>query len=229
MNISAETSLGDLVTTHPTATRVLMRHGLDFCCGGQTPLARACAEAGLAIDDVVAELSADLAGCEERNWGEAPVADLIQHLLDVYHAPIPEEVEQIQGMANRVLKVHGAKDPERLEALAHTFAQLAAELSPHLVKEEQILFPWILGGHMPPPTQPIVVMRYEHDDVGVMLGRLHTLTDGYTPPEGACGTWRALYARLEVFDRELRMHIHLENNVLFPRALNDRQGGSEMA
>ena len=226
MNIGADISLGELVTTHPTATRVLMRHGLDFCCGGQAPLARACADAGLDIDVVVAELSVDLAGCEERNWAEASVAELIQHLLDVYHAPVPEEVEQIQGLANRVLEVHGAKDPERLEALAHTFAELAMELSAHMVKEEQILFPCVLGGHMPLPRQPIAVMQHEHDNAGRMLKKLHMLTDGYNPPEGACGTWRALYARLEAFDRELRLHIHLENNVLFPRALG---GGSEMA
>jgi regulator of cell morphogenesis and NO signaling len=213
------TSLSTLVTETPSATRVLLRHGLDFCCGGKQTLAEACSRAGLSLEGVLSELAALAPDHGERRWDVAPIPELIQHILDVYHAPLEEDLTQLKAMADKVLRVHGDKDPERLTQLRATVYGLADELLPHMMKEEQVLFPWILSGRQPRPEAPISVMKHEHVVAGELLERAKQLTDTFTPPAEACHTWRNLYARLEEFDSELRQHIHLENNVLFPRVL----------
>jgi regulator of cell morphogenesis and NO signaling len=122
-------------------------------------------------------------------------------------------------MARKVYQVHGEKDPERLQRMVSTVVALRADLEPHMRKEEQILFPMILGGQGASTGGPVSVMRQEHDDVGRMLITLRSVTDDYTPPEGACNTWRALWHALADLERSLHEHIHLENNILFPAAL----------
>ncbi len=219
MSVDATVSLATLVTTKPRTTRVLLRHGLDFCCGGQQTLARACERAGLSVQEISAELEALSSQPDDVRWDEQPLPRLIQHILDTYHAPLEEDLAQLGAMADKVLRVHGAKDPERLAALAESVHALAAELLPHAAKEELVLFPWIIQQRQPRPTGPISVMRNEHEVAGALLERVKELTDGFTPPAEACNTWRNLFARLADFDAELREHIHLENNILFPRAL----------
>jgi len=219
MFVDPATPLARLVTERPSATRVLLRHGLDFCCGGGQSLAAACDRAGLDVSSVRAELEALERVGDERRWDEAPLPELIQHILDTYHSPLREDLTQLELMSQKVLRVHGAKDPERLEQLALTVRAMADELLPHAHKEEAVLFPWIIEHKWPRPEAPISVMRSEHEVVGELLERAKLLTNQFEPPEGACNTWRNLYARLRDFDAELREHIHLENNILFPRAL----------
>ncbi len=219
MIVNTNSVLAQLVTEYPASSRVLLRHGLDFCCGGQQTLVAACEGAKLGVDDVIAEMNELTVDDAAVRWDTAPIPDLIDHILETYHAPLPEEFAQLQSMTDKVLRVHGEKDPERLGGLAKAVRFLADDLSVHMKKEELVLFPWILNGRQPKPVAPISAMRHEHEEAGAALEELRTLTDNFTPPNGACMTWRTLYARLERFDSDLRHHIHLENNILFPRVL----------
>ena len=146
--------------------------------------------------------------------------EIIRHVLSVYHAPLPEELRQLVLLVGEVVAAHGKRDPVRLSKLQTTIRQLADELSLHMRKEEEILFPWIESGRLPAPEQPIAMMEMEHVAAGELLEQLRILTEDYSPPDGACTKWRTLYARLENLDRDLRTHIHIENDILFPRALD---------
>lgn len=203
----------------PAASRVFMRHDIDFCCGGNRRLADACAARGLDPEAILDEIRAEEPDEGDTRWDEQPVEQLIDHILDTYHAPLRGELPRLGAMARKVLNVHGDKDPERLTALVEVYEGLAAELHPHMMKEENILFPWILSGNGATAGGPIQVMHVEHESAGAALERIRELTDDFTPPPGACNTWRALWLGLEQLDYDLRAHIHLENNILFPRAL----------
>jgi regulator of cell morphogenesis and NO signaling len=219
--ITKDTPVGQIAAAAPLATRVFARHGIDFCCGGGVPLEAACADRDLQVDAVLEEIDGELRASDEAavSWeGSAPDA-LIEHILETYHRPLDEELPRLEAMARKVHMVHGEKDPERLGALVATFTALKAELEQHMAKEEQILFPMIREGHSAMAGGPISVMHAEHDDAGAALRKLRELTDDYTPPAGACNTWRALWHGLADLERSLHEHIHLENNVLFPAVL----------
>ena len=155
MRIQTEVSLGELVDKYPKAAKILLRHKLDFCCGGRSSLSTACEESGIHLDTVCIELERSLEVPEERSWSEAPIDEIVAHILNVYHAPLPEELNQLEEMMGRVYTVHGHKDPKRLKSLKETVFSLSTELICHLQKEEQILFPWILSKRQPPPAPPI--------------------------------------------------------------------------
>lgn len=220
MNIDARTPIGQLAAAHPLATRVFARHAIDFCCGGGQPLVDVCRTKGLDADRVLAEIAAELSDDEPRDWTAASNAALIDHILTRYHATLREELPRLEAMARKVLRVHGDKDPERLGALVTVFLGLKAELEEHLEKEEVILFPAMAGGDLAQHalSGPVGVMLREHSDAGAALQHLRTLTDGYAVPPGACNTWAALWHGLAALERDLHEHIHLENNILFPRA-----------
>lgn len=225
MTITSETKVGQLATIHPLATRVFARHGIDFCCGGGLPLSEVCARKGLDADSVIEEIERELDTDESapQRWDQAALPELIDHILDTYHAPLKEELPRLEGMAAKVLKVHREKDPERLSALVAVFTGLKSELEQHMRKEEDILFPMIRNGQGAAATGPVSVMIHEHEDAGAALLRLRELTNDYTVPPEACNTWRALWHGLAALETDLHSHIHLENNILFPRAL---AGGS---
>ncbi len=215
-------TVGELSTTRPHAVKVFQRHRIDFCCGGGLTLDEACAEKQLDVNALLAEITAEEGSATESavRWDLQPMPDLIAHILERYHVPLWEDLERLEGMAHKVLHVHGHKDV-RLTPLAKLVSAFRAELEPHLEKEEQVLFPWILRDDAVAPRSPISVMLREHDDVAYLLDQLVQLTGGYKVPDGACNTWTALWQGLEVFDRDLREHIAIENNVLFPRALRE--------
>jgi regulator of cell morphogenesis and NO signaling len=219
--INKDTPVGRVAAMAPLATRVFARHGIDFCCGGGVPLAEACAKHELQVDDVLQEIHQVLSGPDKdvASWDDAPLNVLIDHIEAVYHRPLDEELPRIQQMAEKVFQVHGDKDPEMLGGILQTFTALKAELEPHMMKEEQVLFPMIKAGNGAFATGPVQVMQHEHEEAGAMLRRLNELTHGYTVPEGACNTWTALWHALADLERSLHEHIHLENNILFPRAL----------
>jgi len=221
MTITPETTVGALATEHPLATRVFARHGIDFCCGGGRPLAEACAAQGVDPGIVLEELETELNGASEpeTRWDQAPLTDLIDHIVATFHEPLREELPRLEAMAAKVLDVHGEKDPPRFRGVLETIRGLRAELEMHMRKEEEILFPMIAAGRGAMAMGPVSVMEAEHDEAGRMLRRLGALTDEYTAPEGACNTWRALWAGLADLERAMHVHIHLENNILFPRAL----------
>jgi len=237
MEITPETHVAKIATRHPGTIRVFQSHGIDFCCGGKRPLAEASAERGLDLDALRTELAEAAAGpaADDRDWQEAPLTELVDHIVTRFHDRLRDDLPRLAAMADRVLAVHGEKHPEVLPALARTFHGLRAELESHTLKEEQVLFPWVCemersatGGAsrgcgvttMPCGTVdgPIAVMEAEHDDAAHALAELRRLTADFVPPAGACTTFRGLYHGLAELETDLHRHIHLENNVLFPRA-----------
>jgi regulator of cell morphogenesis and NO signaling len=218
--IAANQTLGQVATAHPASTLVFLRHRLDFCCGGGRRLDEACRDKGLDPENIIREIESEGSSRPLERWDSKPLPDLVHFILTRYHEPLRADLPALIEAARRVERVHRNK-PSCPAGLAALLARLAAELELHMLKEEQALFPVIRSGrggalvHM-----PIRVMMEEHDDHGATLRRLRALATGFAPPPEACATWRALYAGLEKLEAELMEHIHLENNVLFPRALN---------
>ena len=224
MTITESTTVGEIASALPASVRLFQRNGIDFCCGGRTPLAVACEQQGLSFADVASDIEA-LAAVpvpERRDWTEEPLPALIDHILATYHAPLGEELPRLESMASRVARVHGSK-ASFLHELEKTVMELSSELRGHMRKEETVLFPAIraiaAGEAAMPVSAPIQVMQDEHDEAGALLATLRRLTSGYETPEWACGTFRALYAGLAELESEMHMHVHLENNILFPRVL----------
>ena len=215
---TTDQTLARLATTWPAASRVFHRHGLDFCCGGNRPLAVACAERGFDPTAILDEIVSDGARPAAEDWNTRPVSELIDFVVDHYHARLRVELPQLVELARKVENRHGARDDAPLGLTAHLRAVHAAVLE-HLEKEEQVLFPLVRNGMGSRAAAPVRAMEHEHDDHAVNLRRTRDLTGDLTPPADACESWRALYLRLNELELELMEHIHLENNVLFPRAL----------
>jgi regulator of cell morphogenesis and NO signaling len=216
---STVTTLADLAVAHPAASRVFHRHGLDFCCHGRRPLAEACAERGLDADRVIAEIASEETSASDLpRWDEQPVPNLVEHIVGFYHLRLRVELPEIISLAAKVEARHGEKAscPRGLRTHLEEMHQAVLE---HLAKEEQVLFPMILGGRGRMAAGPIHVMETEHVDHAESLQKTRRLTADLVAPEEACPTWRALYLRLRELEAELMDHIHLENNVLFRRVL----------
>jgi regulator of cell morphogenesis and NO signaling len=211
--------VGELVARRPLAATVLRKHGIDFCCGGQATLEAACAAKGVDAGALLDEIDkVDPAHAPGASWLDRPQVDLVDHLLARYHRPLDTLLPELRAMARRVATVHGHRDDVDVERIAEIFEALHDDLVSHMEKEEQILFPWIRSGKRNIPEGPFEVMEAEHDAVGALLDELRELTNDYTLPPGACATWTALWRGGAILDVDLRDHIHLENNVLFPRA-----------
>jgi regulator of cell morphogenesis and NO signaling len=212
--------LGDLVVENPDAAAVLHRYQLDFCCGGRRTVAQACAEA--AIDPVVLlqeiEAQQRVVAEEPVRWDERPLDELIDHIITRFHEPLSQELPRLVELARKVEEVHADK-PACPFGLANLLEQVWQAVQSHLAKEEQILFPIIRDGRGGWAHGPVQAMLLEHEDHGQNLRRIRVLTSDLTPPAEACETWREMYRSLESFEAELMEHIHLENNVLFLRAL----------
>lgn len=212
-------TVGQIAATYPSAARVFHRYDIDFCCGGKRTLTEACRARGVDADAVAKELS-EQRGPSLIPWEERSLRELVEHIVLVHHRPLPGELDRLEVLARKVLAVHGPSHPEvPLAGVVDAIVALRADLLPHLHKEEEILFPWILAGHEPPPEGPIEVMEADHEAVGALLAQARALTDDYRLPDGACATWTALWRGLEALEVDLHQHIHLENNVLHPRAL----------
>lgn len=214
-------TVAQLATTRPQSVKVLQRHRIDFCCGGARPLDEACADRAITVDALLGEVAAvELAATPDlRRWDDAPLDALLDHIEARHHRPLDGELPRLDALVRKVTAVHHDKDPARMDALRRTWGDLLDDLVPHMAKEEQVLFPWIRSGRGASAGAPIHVMETEHVHVGGLLTELRRLTDDYVPPAEACGSWRALWAGLEALEQDLHRHIHLENNVLFPRAL----------
>lgn len=216
MPFTIDSPLAELAVRLPAATQVFHRHRLDFCCHGRRSLQEACRSKSLDPDALLAEITATPAPADARTWAERPLPELIDHILTRYHAPLREELARLLAMARKVEAVHGAK-PTCPRGLADHVMLVRAELEAHLEKEERILFPMIRAGQ--PAQMPVQVMTREHDDHAAHLAQTRALTNDYQAPPGACTTWRALFLGLRTLEQDLMDHIHLENYVLFPRAL----------
>jgi regulator of cell morphogenesis and NO signaling len=211
-------TLAELAMVLPAASRVFHRHGLDFCCHGGRPLAEACAERGLDPQAVLAEVAAEGQGVTKVRWDQRPLGDLVDFIVGHYHARLRVELPELLAMAERVETRHAEKASCPRGLAAH-LAHVHQAVLEHLEKEEQILFPMLRSGRGSLAAGPIQVMELEHDDHAANLRRTRALAHDLTPPDEACNTWRALYLRLAELEAELMEHIHLENHVLFQRAL----------
>ena len=236
MAIDTTRTVREFVLELPSSTNVFEQLGIDYCCGGQKPLAEACAAAGTKLDSLTATLERLQAEQQTRNapagnWTTEPLYDLIEHIKRTHHAYVREQIPNLEALLDKVTAKHGKNHPE-LGGIRQTFAALANELTPHLMKEELILFPYIVRGeesslqHEPAPPScfgsvenPIRMMISEHDHAGEALREMRRLSADYKLPEDACTSFRALYRLLQEFEADLHQHIHKENNILFPRAM----------
>jgi regulator of cell morphogenesis and NO signaling len=232
MNITPDTRVAEIATRNPATIRIFQRFSIDFCCGGKRPLSEVCAEKHMTFGELRTALeSAGEPDRTEQPAAEAGLAELARFIVTKYHADLRDELPRLGQMAAKVLDAHGARYPDVLPAFAATFRGLREELESHMMKEERILFPYIerlealaADGQGLPASPfgsiqaPIGMMEHEHEIAGSALARLRELTAGYVPPADACNTFRGLYHGLAELEKALHEHIHLENNVLFPRA-----------
>lgn len=223
-------TVGSIVAQRPAVSRVFEQAGIDYCCGGKIPLGDVCQKQGIDPQTFLASLEEWAAAA-----GTEPVVDaaamtltgLADHIEGTHHAYLKTELPRLGALTTKVAAVHGEHDT-RLAEVRDTVAGLAAEMSQHMLKEEQILFPMIRqleasqavpAFHCGSVANPIGQMEREHDQAGVALVQLRTLTDGFTPPAWACNTYRAMLDALAGLEHDLHQHVHKENNILFPRAL----------
>ena len=231
--IDDEMTLADIVTSHPSLARELERRKLDYCCGGAVTLGQACREAGLDPVLVAAELASSIGDEGPATWAHLTVDDLVAHLVDTHHRYLWDELPRLQALLDTVVEVHGDRHPE-LHEIARCFGAIRADIEPHLVREERVLFPAIqlLVSSPGAPSfgfgsiaNPISAMLRDHDELGALLLDLRTSTNDYTAPDDGCASYRALFDGLAQLEADTHLHVHKENNVLFPRvvALEDRR------
>ena len=240
MDIRPEQTVADLVIRHPELSERLEKIGIDYCCGGKRPLGQAAAAAGLEWRAFLAALNdtsdANPANPVHTNWSKAPLNVLADHILEKHHAFTKEQLSRLDGLLAKVEAAHGARHGEMLARLRHLYNGLHHELDAHLMKEEQILFPAIkeidafISGRGSKPVihcgsvaNPIRQMEVEHDSAGKALVGMLQVSDNYRLPSDACQTFSALYAGLQALEADLHEHIHLENNILFPKSIEQER------
>lgn len=234
MNISSETKVGEIAAENPSATRVLEEAGVGYCCGGQKSLHDACMHAGVSDEEILRRLHENQAavGDGDRNWTSVPLAELTDHIREKHHRYVREAIRRIQPLAAKVKEKHGQNHPE-IAKVEELFFQVSREMIAHMQKEEQILFPYIeaieraANGEekierpfFQTVRNPVHAMMEEHDAAAGVVRQIRDASSGYAPPEDACASYQALYRDLHEFETDLHRHIHLENNILFPRAVD---------
>lgn len=216
------TPTGQIAVHVPAAIPVFQRLGIDFCCAGAAPLAETVQRADARLDEVLTELLALSPNPGDRDWSTAPLDDLIDHIVSTHHGATKKMMPALWERLREVLQTHGENHPE-LHEVGKILAPLFTELGQHLQKEEQILFPTIrrlssdASANSDSPEGPMSAMEHEHDNAGEAFRKLREITDGFRAPEDADDSYRTLYAGLHELERDLHVHIHLENNVLHPR------------
>ena len=225
----ATSTLGDIVSRDFRAGAILDRYGLDYCCGGTRSLVEGCSQQGIGLETVLSDLEALDSG--EREPFEDDPAALVDYIVSRHHAYVRASIPAIQQHLAKVVDAHAVRHSE-LRLVEREFSSVARELLLHMVKEEQVLFPYIsalvdaVRSDGPPPPDmfgtvqnPIRMMEIEHQEAGDGLSAIRELTCGYEPPADACGTYRLVLEELKAFEFDLHTHVHLENNVLFPKAV----------
>lgn len=233
MSITQESVVGQLVTEKPARSQIFEKYGVDYCCGGRKSLKAACEEKNLPVENLINELLKNDDATEiaqEPDWQSSTLSALVDNIIATHHNYLREALPRLSMLTQKVADAHGAHDP-RLAELAKTFYSFRSELESHMMKEEQILFPLIKkieSGQVAAESAnfifgPISVMEQEHDTAGEALVAMRGLTDGFTPPQTACNTYRATMDALITLEKDLHWHIHKENNILFPRAIQQIQ------
>ena len=241
MGIDTQRTVAEIALETPQAAATFEKLGIDYCCGGRKPLAAACEETGIDVNHVTDLLEkttgTDQTGADAGNWNDQSLSSLINHIVQNHHGYCREETLRLQPLLAKVVSKHGGRHPE-LAQVQELFMSLSDELSMHLMKEERMLFPYIIGleesakNESAPPRapfgtvqNPVRMMVLEHDSAGSLTKEIRQLARNFTTPEGACNSFKALYQGLEAFEADLHLHIHLENNLLFPRAIALEDGG----
>ena len=228
--LSKDASVGELVATNPRCACVLEQYGIDYCCGGKISLAEVCKKKGLNVEEVLqklAQAAQQPAPESEPDWTRTTLKELTRHIVVTYHDPLRLALSRILPLAEKVARVHADNHPEMVKVL-EIFLRLKEQLEVHMQKEELILFPSIdaleakqgpvlaCGGRL---EHPIAVMTMEHDEAGEALCAIRRLTNDFAVPPDACTTFKLLLSSLASFEAEMHTHVHKENNILFPRAL----------
>lgn len=232
-NLTTKT-VREIALEMPVTTRVFEEFKIDYCCGGRKPFVEACQNVGANPDIVLQKIEDVIESIESKEFEwlkDTTLCDLIGYILETHHTFTRDEIFNLTPLMAKVASRHGENHPELLE-LEQLFNELCNDLGPHLLKEEQVLFPYVeklerslLNSASVPFScfgtvqNPVRMMMMEHDTAGDLLKKMREITNDYTLPEGACPSYTALFNRLEAFEKDLHQHIHLENNLLFPKAI----------
>ncbi|MCF6296559.1 MAG: iron-sulfur cluster repair di-iron protein [Flavobacteriaceae bacterium] len=238
MNITKDKTVAEVVTENIKAAHIFKKYGIDFCCGGGITIEKACKKKDINFVELKEEMSRIDAVSNAYNYDKWELDFLVDHIENVHHTYVEENIPLLLQYASKVAKVHGHHYTEVVE-IHKLFVGVANELATHMKKEELILFPYVkqlikvkkgdieaFVPHFGTIKNPIQMMENEHDNAGDIFKEISKLTNNYTPPENACNTFKALYAKLEEFEQDLHQHIHLENNILFPKAIQLENEGS---
>jgi regulator of cell morphogenesis and NO signaling len=241
MNLDGARTVRELAIEIPNATRTFEKLGIDYCCGGSRSLRDACQHAHVTLEDVLGELEQGSSfkpatETARQDFANGNLGELVEHIIGTHHVYVKQELPRLQQLLKKVVAVHGAGHPELAE-IQQIFQGVSEELSSHMMKEEHILFPYIValenavshGRPRPRPafgtvSNPVHMMELEHDSAGAALKEIGALSSNYQPPESACFSYRTLYTALKEFETDLHQHVHLENNILFPRAIAMENG-----
>lgn len=233
MNVTQETKLKDVILKNPAAAPILEKAGMDYCCGGKQTVGEACLKAGMPAEVLLERLreAANDVSPAAKDWVAAPMGELARHIVTKHHVYVREALPRISNHLAKVAQKHGANHPETAR-IQDLFEVLGNELMQHMQKEEMIVFPYVeqlsaaaeSGARLHTPffgtvRNPVAMMMKEHDSAGELIGQIRELSGGFAAPADACTTYALVYRELEEFDHDLRLHIHLENNILFPRAV----------
>ncbi len=231
MKITKDNTVAEVVTENIKAAHVFKKFGIDFCCGGGISIKNACQNYGVTYEVLENELKAVDNVSKAFNYGAWDLDFLIDHILNIHHTYVEENVSILLEYADKVAKVHGHYHAEVIE-INNLFKEVADELITHMKKEELILFPYVkqlvkakkegerpIFPHFVTVNNPIKIMENEHETAGDIFKSIAKLSNNYTAPDDACNTFKALYSKLQEFEQDLHQHIHLENNILFPKAI----------
>ncbi len=235
MNELLTKSLAQIVNSDHRAASVFEKYDLDFCCKGKQSLQEACIEKQIPISQIASELNNLSEKNETKNlidFENLSLSALVDYIIQTHHAYVKKELPQILSYLEKVNSKHSIHHPE-LTKIFQLFAAVKEGMEGHMKKEEQILFPRIkelekqiqdeperFGVNITYLESPITVMEQEHDHVGSLLYEIRMLTDNYTPPDDACTTYKLCFDALKAFELDLHQHVHLENNILFPKAIS---------
>ena len=233
MNFSTETRVNEIALSNPGARRVLEDAGVDYCCGGGKSLRDACSRAGVAADEILQRLrlNGEPTTDGDIEWRNASLAELTRHIRERHHQYVRDSIPRVRALLAKIREKHGSKYRE-IEDIDKLFGHVACEMTAHMQKEEQILFPYIdalqraasANGSVEPPffqtvRNPIRAMMQEHDSAGELVRNIRKASNAYQAPADACASFQATYQELKQFEEDLHLHVHLENNILFPRAV----------
>jgi regulator of cell morphogenesis and NO signaling len=231
MQLQGNRTVREMVLANPSTSRVFERFGIDYCCGGNKSLAEACSSAKVNMQEVAATLDKPLPGNDECDWAKASLAELASYIVTKHHGFTRQEVRRLTPLLAKVIGVHGGNH-EELHEIRTLFAELAQEMTMHMMKEEHMLFPYIeeleaavnRGVRPVRPMfgtvqNPVRMMMMEHDSSGKVQHKIRELTNDFAPPADACVSYQTLYKALQEFEADMHQHIHLENSILFPRAV----------